>query len=376
MSDVAKPPPQILVVGGYGEVGSRIAGILEAAHAGTVVVAGRNPGRAATGRPARRIDVEDPAAIDAALTGVDVVVACVRQREPLLLHAAVRRGLAYTSIAPPWLAWRELERLHREAQGTGARIVAAAGLEPGISSMLARIATDRLEIIDAIETALLLGVGDAYGSDSMAFLVEELAQSYEILVDARLHPAKAFGAKTVVEFPDPIGRRLAYTMPFRDQLYYPHTLGARTSIARLALDPPWIARAISALLRFGARTLTQRAGPRDAIHRWTASLRRRYVDADRFALVVQARGGDRIVRATLSGRGQAQATAIGAAAIAHALAAREMNQPGVWLAEQVIDPDRFLARLADAGLVPTIEDPRPQTPDEAATHVARAVRSS
>lgn len=349
---------EILVVGGYGAVGRRIARLLDAAHPGSVIVAGRNPERVLDG-PARRIDVDDAASIDAALAGIAVVVACVRQREPHLLQAAVRRGIAYTSIAPPWIPWPELEPLHVRAQQTGARIIAAAGLEPGISSVLARVAAERLGTVDTIETALLLGVGDAYGADSMVFLLAELAERYHVLVDGRSLPARAFGANKRVVFPEPIGERLAYTIPFRDQLYYPHTLGARTSIARIVLEPTWLGYVVSMLARLGGRALTGRRGPRTAIHRVTEALRRRYADNDRFALVVEVRGGDRVVRATLLGRKQAHATAVGAAAIARALFTREVNAPGIWLAEQVIDPDRFLARLAAEGLVPAVEGPTP-----------------
>jgi saccharopine dehydrogenase-like NADP-dependent oxidoreductase len=361
----------ILIVGGYGEVGRRIARLLEVAHPGSVVVAGRNPERA-TGGPARRIDVDDPASIDAALPGIDVVVACVRQREPHLLHAAVRRGIAYTSIAPPWMPWPELEPLHAEARRTGARIVAATGLEPGISSVLARVAAERLGTVDAIETALLLGVGDAYGADSMVFLLAELAERYDVLVDGRSRTARAFGESKRVVFPDPIGERLAYTIPFRDQLYYLRTLGARTSIARIALEPAWLGRAVAMIARLGGRALTRRSGPRAAMHRWTEALRRRYADTDRFALVVEVRRGNRVVRAKLIGRKQAHATAVGAAAIAQALFTREVDAPGIWLAEQVIDPDRFLARLAAEGLVPAIQGPTPIEQPVAASKLEQA----
>ena len=346
--------PRILIVGGYGEVGRRLAPLLTTAGPGTVAVAGRNPERAG-GVESRRIDVDDPNTIEAALDGIDVVVACVRQQEPHLLHAAIRRGVAYTSIAPPWLPWPELQRVHAQAQRSGARIVAAAGLEPGISSVLARIAADRLGGADAIETALLLGVGDAYGADSMEFLVEEIAQSFDVLVDGALRPMHAFGSSASVIFPDPIGRRRAYAIPFRDQLYYPHTLGVRTAIARIALDPPWLGSLLSALVHLGAPAWIRRGAARRRIDRLTNALRRRYAGADRFALCVEARRGSHSVRATLEGRGQAQATAVGVAAIATALAAGEVDEPGVWLTEQVIDPQRFLVRLAEAGLVPIVE---------------------
>jgi saccharopine dehydrogenase-like NADP-dependent oxidoreductase len=266
------------------------------------------------------------------------------------LRAAVRRGIAYTSIAPPWLDAPALEPLKAEAERTGARIILAAGIEPGISSVLARVGADRLGKVDTIETALLLGVGDAYGADSMAFILDEIGQRYSVLIEGRPTPTYAFERPKRVDFPSPIGRRRAFTMPFRDQLYYPATLGARTSIARLALDPPWLGSTVAALLGLGARSwIGQRRG---AMHGVVERLRRRYAECDRFALIVDVRGGDRLIRSTLIGRKQAHATAVGAAAIAEALASHEVAKPGVWLAEQVIEPALFLTRLAADGLVP------------------------
>jgi saccharopine dehydrogenase (NAD+, L-lysine-forming) len=345
----------ILIVGGYGEVGRRMAADLEAVHPGRVIVAGRHPERA-QGMRSRHVDVDDPASIEAALDGVSVVVACIRQREPNLLRAAVHRGLAYTSIAPPRTPWSAVEELREEAQRSGARIVLATGIEPGISSVLARIGADRVGEVEAVETALLLGVGDVYGADSMAFLFEELAESYTLLVDGRAEPAHAFGAPKRVDFPAPVGTRLAYTIPFRDQDYYPKTLGARTSIARLALDPPWLGSAVWALTQLGARSWIHRGGTRGALRSVVERLQRRYAGRDRFALMVEVRGAAGVARSSLIGWRQAEATAIAAAATVEALDAREVSRPGVWLVEQVIAPGPFLERLAAHGLVPITEE--------------------
>lgn len=345
----------ILLVGGYGEVGRRIAALLEPTHPGSVLVAGRNPGRAAE-RRSRRIDVDDPASIEAALAGVGTIVACVRQREPHLLRAAIRHGLAYTSIAPPWIEWPDLLPLHEEAQRTGARLIYGTGLEPGISSVLAKVAADRLGQVDAIETALLLSVGDRYGVDSMNFILEELAQEYSILVDGQRQPARAFTSSAHVEFPAPIGRRRAYTMPFTDQRYYPMTLDARTAVARITIDPPWVGKLIAGLTWLGGTNLGADPHRRTAIAGLRQRLQQRYADRNHFALVVEVRGGTKAMRLSLTGNQQATATAAGAIATAEALVNREVDRAGVWLAEQVLDPGPFLSRLAAVGLVPIIHE--------------------
>lgn len=346
---------EILVVGGYGEVGGRLSDELRKAHGDAVVVGGRNP-EVAGERNARRIDVQDPSSIEKALDGVSTVVACVRQREPHLLDAAIKRGIAYTSIAPPPLDWSMIERLHADAQRTGARIVYGTGIEPGISSILARVVADRLGSLDAIETALLLSLGDVYGVDSMGFIFDTVKQAYTVISEGRAESAHAFDHAKRVMFPTPFGPRRAYRMPFTDQLYYPNTLGAKTAIARIALEPKWIGDLVSGLTHLGLRALMARRSSGSPMHQLIARLRMRYAGQDGFALVVEGRGDGGAIRASLSGHQQAGATAMSAWATTEALHRREMTRPGVWLAEQVIAPEPFLQRLATHGFVPQIEE--------------------
>ncbi len=85
----------ILVVGGYGVVGGRIAADLAEDFPDRVVVAGRNRQRAdvmaATigyGARGRQVEVTDRTSIAAALAGVQVVVNCIDQPDRALMWAA------------------------------------------------------------------------------------------------------------------------------------------------------------------------------------------------------------------------------------------------------------------------------------------------
>jgi saccharopine dehydrogenase-like NADP-dependent oxidoreductase len=88
----------ILIAGGYGVVGRRIAAELGPDYPGRVIVAGRRQALADEAAAAighgvrgRSIDVTAPPSIAAALEGVAVVISCVDHPDRALLRAAVYR---------------------------------------------------------------------------------------------------------------------------------------------------------------------------------------------------------------------------------------------------------------------------------------------
>lgn len=356
----------LLVVGGYGVVGRRIAAQLSPRFPGRVVVAGRDERRAEAlcneighGSRARWIDVDDPASVDPALDGVGTVVTCVVQRELHLLRASVARGVAYTDIAPRLAFWQGAGEMAAEARRTGARIVLGAGLSPGISNMMARQLAKAIGRVDGVETAILLSLGDEYGADSLQHVLDALVQPFQVLEDGRTHEAVPFSEGRRVQFPEPIGARTAYLFPWSDVVYYPETLGARTSLGRFALEPAWLGGFASLLVRAGARRWLRHPGYLRGNRRAIDRLKRVYSGQDRFALVVTVEGGGRAMKMSLSGRHQADATADAAAELARALAAGEMQRPGVWLPEEVISHERFFEALAALGWKPRIEESSP-----------------
>jgi saccharopine dehydrogenase-like NADP-dependent oxidoreductase len=348
----------ILIVGGYGVVGRRLAADLASDYPDRVVVAGRNLAladevAAAIGHGARgrRIDVSVPSSVAEALAGVAVIISCVDQPGRTLLWATVERGLSYTDITPRLTELGRgaaYEKVDDAARASGARVVLGTGIVPGISNVMARSLADALGGADEIETALLITAGDVSGPALFEYFLQELAMSFEIRVDGEDRPARSFSAPRLVEFPPPVGARLSYLFPFSDQVFYPRTMGAKTALTRLAVEPAWLARLLQAIVRTGVSRLMAIEWVRHVIAS-RRPLRSASKDA-RFALRVDVKHDGRSMHASLLGQAQADATAVGAAGVARLLVEGGVAEPGAWMPEQVVDPGRFLSRLAARGL--------------------------
>jgi saccharopine dehydrogenase-like NADP-dependent oxidoreductase len=345
-----------LIAGGYGEVGRRLSAHLVRIYPDRVIVAGRSLERAreavkALGGRARALalDVNDAASIERALEGVATVVCCVEQAAPHpLLCAAAAHGLAYTDLTASSI-WRTALALRGEAEARGARIVLGAGLVPGVSSAMARAAADSVGPLESVDTALLLSIGDAFGPDSLSYLLRELATPLVVTELGRERTVACFSEPRPVAFPAPLGSRTARRAPFADQYFFPRSLGVSTATTRLAIDPPWMGVVFAAALRCGAARLLDRARFRSLVRSLVANLKGRRAGSDSFALVVEAIGQRGRARFSLLGHGQAEATAIAASILARMLCDREIEKPGVWFAEQVVDPQRFFTDLRQQG---------------------------
>jgi len=349
---------EILIVGGYGVVGRRIAAELAPDYPGRVVLGGRTLARAEAiataighGARGRRIDIAVPASIEAALEGVAVVISCIDQPGRTLLWAAVERGLHYTDITPHLTELGRgaaYDKIDAAARASGARVVLGSGLVPGISNVMVRALADALGGADEIETALLLSASDVTGPASFDYFLQELSMNFDIRVDGKDRLARAFSAPRLVEFPPPAGAQLSYLFPFSDQVLYPRTMGARTALTRLAIEPAWLARLLAVMVSSGASHLMSIEGVRHAIARRRQN-RPSGKDA-RFALRVDVRRGGRSKSAILLGQTQADAAAAGAAGMARLLIERDVAEPGAWMPEQIVDPGPFLSGLATRGL--------------------------
>jgi len=166
----------ILVVGGYGVVGRRIAAELGPDYPNRVIISGRNLAKAENaaavigqGVRGRAIDITVPSSLAEGLDGVGVVISCIDQPGRSLLWAAVERGLGYTDVTPHLTELGRgprYDKIDAAARASGARLVLGAGIVPGISSVIVHALAGALGGADEVETALLLGAADVSGPAS------------------------------------------------------------------------------------------------------------------------------------------------------------------------------------------------------------------
>ncbi len=224
--------PTILIAGGYGAVGSKIARQLSSDAANTIIVAGRNLAKAqdtafALGGLARLLDLANRDTWAAALDGVDLVIVCIDQTETGFLEMVTTRAIAYIDVTAGDEFFRKAEALT-----TTGTVLLSVGLAPGLSNLLAMEAAADMEQIDSIEIGLLMGTGDEHGSAAIAW---STAQMFD--PDAKRDDA-------IIDFGPDFGRRRAYFMDFADQHVLNRTLNGVKTITRVTYDSALLTSAL------------------------------------------------------------------------------------------------------------------------------------
>jgi saccharopine dehydrogenase-like NADP-dependent oxidoreductase len=361
-----RDPPSVLIVGGSGSVGRRIAGLLGPQLGEHLVLGGRNPSRAAdvarrVGARVLALDIGDATTFESALEGVALVVMCLDTSDLAFPHACVSRGIHYIDITASLEVIERLECLDDIARTQGAAILSSVGLAPGLTNLLAKACVARSpHPIASLDIHLLFGLGDHHGPAALEWMVDRLHQPFTS-ADAPEIRRWSFSERSQATFSAPFGHRATYRFNFSDQ----HTLRETLSLPLIrtwsTFDQAWLAAMLWRLAQLRLLRLT-RIRPLRRATVW--ALGKLAYGTDRFAISVLAKTGDGVeYRATASGRTEAHGTAVIAAELVRQCLS-EPPAPGVAQIDQRYSLVDFLPALTAQDIMVAVD---------AANDVERAV---
>jgi saccharopine dehydrogenase-like NADP-dependent oxidoreductase len=347
---------EILIVGGYGQVGRVVAERLGRLFPGLVVAAGRNLERAeafacrTSGRVRPRLlDATVLREPDAALGDARVVVMCVDQPNAGFARACLSRGVHYVDVTATYRLIQEIEALDDVARAHGTTAVLSVGLAPGVTNLLAACAAIPFERIDRIDLYVLLGLGDVHGIEAVRWMLETAARSFTLQTPGGPVMVEGLSDPKATLFPKDYGRRITYRLDFSDQHVLRPSLGAAIVESRVCFDSAWATSLFVVLKRLGVLDWMSRLHPRvlgmlSGLLRW---------GSDAFVVQAEVQGlidGAESRRAyAFSGHREAAVTGIVAAVVAERLYSGTGLERGVYHIEQVFDAQEVLADLEAEG---------------------------
>lgn len=339
----------ILILGGYGNVGSVIATTLIEHTDSRVIVAGRRIAQAEQlasklGDRAvpRKVDATFQEDYDVALADVHAVVACFDLPEDGFVRACLERGIHYVDISAESEVLSRIEVLDDLAKAHNASVLIGLGLIPGISNLMVKRGLEQIGEARRVDNIALLGLGEAFGPASADWTLKHYGDRYD---RNRLR----------VDLGERFGKRTVYRFAFADQTIIPRTLHVLEAASWVCYDRVSSTHFIGLirLVRLGwlFRNPT--------VRRWLIRrIQKMQYGSDVCALKTQITGMQpgQHYHALLTGRGEAELTALVASEAARLFFA-DLPLAGIYHIEQLFELETFLPLLSQKGTV--FEDSSP-----------------
>lgn len=366
---------KVIVIGGAGDMG-RVACSTAAADPAIehIIIADRDGSRAAALADelgakctSMQLDVTDSAALAAAVAKADLVLSTVGpffRFGPPVLDAAITAGKHYADIADDWEPTAAMFEQDEAAKAAGITALVGMGASPGVSNLLAAVAHQQLDTVEALHTVWRGGVGvpkaperreDVRPAAAIDHWIHSLAAPIRLWRNGRYETGLALETFEI-EYPG-VGPGQVWTCGHPEPITLPRTFpdvkdSYNVMFARKGLIEA--ARVVRDRVRAGEIDVPE--GSKDFI----MMPNRRGPEAGAvpdfpgvFAYAEGTKDGQR-VRATVATNvmptgGMGESTCIPLAIAAGMIARGEITATGVVAPEAAVDPTLFFERLAPFG---------------------------
>jgi saccharopine dehydrogenase (NAD+, L-lysine forming) len=332
----------ILVIGGYGQVGRNVCLELAKAVPGRVVAAGRDIEKAeafaeTTGGAVLSQEVDISRDVDKALfDDVKLVVVCVPQEDSAFVESCLDTGTHYVDITELYSFLSQVEPLDDLAESRGATALLSVGLSPGLTNLLAKHCVSQLDTAEQADIFVMVGDGNEHGDTLNELMLDHLTEDIVIPEDGTIERYRPFSDGKKTTFPDGIGRHRAYRFEFPEPYVLPRTLGLEHISHRICTDSRVSTWMMHALSRVGFFKLLRFPSVKSAMRRMMAATSGSDVIACK-VIVSGERGGEPVtLEAAATGHDVNVSTGRFAAIIAEKIYSGEYPA-GVHHAEEVFE---------------------------------------
>jgi saccharopine dehydrogenase-like NADP-dependent oxidoreductase len=319
----------IVVVGAIGTVGKRVATFLE--EWGAEV--GRRDFRL---QGAEHVDARDPASLQRALDGAEVVVNAADYRLNIdVMRGALAAGAHYVDLGGLFHVTRKQLELDGEFRAAGLTAILGLGSAPGKTNLLASAAARRLGE-DPVSMEIWAATRDPAAANhpfpapySVQTLRDELELRPMVVREGELTDVDPLSGEAEREFPEPVERASGIYTLHSELATLPEAFPTlREASFRLCLSPGLLEKLLALEEGELPEPYTQSEAS-VAVH-----------------LVEITGDGSRVEGMTITRGGSAKSTSEPAARAAFELAASRLEAPGVRPPETAIaDPEGFIALL-------------------------------
>jgi saccharopine dehydrogenase (NAD+, L-lysine-forming) len=244
----------ILIIGGYGKVGSIISRHLALLFPKKIIVAGRSFEKAKILSETLdskvipyHLDIDNQTD-STVLENTKLVVMCIDQKDTKFVELCIEKGVHYIDITANQHFIDQVELLNEKAKLNNVTVALSIGLAPGITNLLVQHCANQISETTLIDIFILLGIGEKHGEAAYRWTFDNIHSSYNINDNGKTKTIKSF---TLPKESNLAGKRKFYTFNFSDQHTLAKTIKTKQILTRMAFDSRILTSSVALLRKSG-----------------------------------------------------------------------------------------------------------------------------
>jgi len=315
------------------------------------------------------IDVNDHRKLVKVMRDVDVVANFVGpyyEHGVKVVKAAIEAGKNYVDVCDDYDATQKMIALNNLARDKGITILLGLGVSPGIANLIAKYGADKLDQVEEIKIAWIIGAGEPEGPAVLYHTFHGVTGSVPQFLDGKLVEVAPASGKEIVEFPEPVGKAEVFYFGHPEPLTIPQTIkGVKVVTNKGGVLPSELNQLLLALAEVGLTGLTpitvkgREITPRDFLVSYMASFMPEELppegpppSAMKIEVKGKKKGMDTKYIYNAVGR-MGEATGIPASIGAQMLGRGDIKIKGVVAPEACLDPEPFIVEMLKRGYTMT-----------------------
>jgi saccharopine dehydrogenase-like NADP-dependent oxidoreductase len=292
--------PKIVVLGGYGEMGSIIVrDLADSFGYGEIVVAGRNADKAAkfsesfhkSNISGFEADSGNKSQMERLLRGADVLINATNYYANVeVMQHALNGGVNYVDLGGLYHVTKLQLGLHERFKKKGLVAIIGCGSTPGITNVLAEYGAKKFDRIKSVDISFADKDFTKYNMPyvvpySMQTVFDEFTSDAAVLKNSKVKFIKALSDEKYIDFPKPIGRVMCRSVIHSELASLPdslHEKGIQECIFRGGWDDDFVAKTRFLIDAGFAGKKPVRVGGKDVVPRdLSVSLLNRFIPSDK-----------------------------------------------------------------------------------------------
>lgn len=348
---------KVLVIGGTGHIGQRIAEDIAAQTEASVTVTGRNSSFKGD-FPFLLLNLAQKDKITSIIRDYDLVVHSAgpfHHRDGRVLKSCIEAGVNYIDVSDHRSFHFKAQPYHKQAQKAGVTAVLHTGVFPGISNLMAQQGVESLDRANSIYLYYLVAGSGGAGLTVMRTTFLGIQSPFSAWIEGKWQKISPYSERETITFPH-YGEGGVYWFDVAETYTLANNFSVETVVTKFGSLPDfyndltWITahRLPKSVLEnpFSIESLSRISFAMTQLtDLWTGV---------GIAICVDVKGEkdgkEKTIRSKFYHDHTAIAAGMGAGSVAQLLLNQNINQPGVWSVEKAVPTSLFQKTMSQRGL--------------------------